>query len=104
MRKKRALTDRQHVSHHGLTMQLSTGTVYGEKYFTIEPSYEPSRWEYSSLWHDMVEWCVDNFGNIAHDVTKPTRPAEPDQRWYVASAKFWFRNEHDYLLFLLRWA
>ncbi len=46
----------------------------------------------------VVEWCETNFGS---------HPKNPDawSRWYrYSTSKFYFRDEKDYTLFLLRWA
>ena len=50
----------------------------------------------------MVKWCVDTLG--------PSGTAErpgvwsPNQRWYVNSARFWFRDEADRTMFILRFS
>ena len=43
-----------------------------------------------------VDWCTKNFGS---------RTERPDawSRWYVSGLVFRFRDEKDYLIFLLRW-
>ena len=45
---------------------------------------------------DREDWCTKNFG--AH-------PVIPDawSRWYRTGLVFRFRDEKDYLIFLLRW-
>ena len=47
-------------------------------------------------WDNMIQYCVDTFG-----------PSEgiwvPGERWYVNSARFYFKNPSDRTLFLLRW-
>lgn len=46
----------------------------------------------------MIAWVVETFGPTALDGV-----FTPGQRWYVNNAKFWFREEKDLLIFLLRW-
>jgi hypothetical protein len=45
-----------------------------------------------------MEWCVESFGASAE-----MGVWEPGARWYANNAKFWFRNDEDRTLFLLRW-
>jgi hypothetical protein len=49
-------------------------------------------------WAAMMSWMVETFGSTAKDGVWT-----PEQRWYANNAKFWFRNEQDMLLFLLKW-
>jgi hypothetical protein len=66
--------------------------VYGARYYTAAPidaHYE---------WPSMMEWVVNTFGPTAKDGVWT-----PGMRWYANNAKFWFRNEADLLVFLLRW-
>ena len=73
-------------------LELSEGRVYGARYLTVHPnnSYD---------WNEMMAWMVHTFGPSAHDGVWT-----PGMRWYANNAKFWFRNEEDRTLFMLRWA
>jgi hypothetical protein len=76
---------------------LDEGRVFGSRYYTAQPM----GWGFYGdgiEWNDMVAWCVKTFG--------PTTSVawEPNQRWYVNNAKFWFRDTKDQLLFVLRWS
>jgi hypothetical protein len=73
-------------------LELNEGRVYGARYLTVHPS---NSWH----WNDMMAWMVDTFGPTAHDGVWT-----PSMRWYANNAKFWFRNESDQLLFVLRWS
>ena len=73
-------------------LELNEGTVYGARYLTVHPS---NSWH----WNDMMAWMVETFGPTAHDGVWT-----PNMRWYANNAKFWFRNEADQLLFVLRWS
>jgi len=73
-------------------LELNEGRVYGARYLTVHPS---NSWH----WNDMMAWMVDTFGPTAHDGVWT-----PSMRWYANNAKFWFRNEADQLLFVLRWS
>jgi hypothetical protein len=73
-------------------LELKEGRVYGARYLTVHPS---NGWH----WNEMMEWMVATFGPTAHDGVWT-----PNMRWYANNAKFWFRNEKDLTLFLLRWS
>jgi hypothetical protein len=77
-------------------MMLSEGTVYGSRYYTVEPV--------GGNWLDMETWCLETFGetgSIWHE-TKSLTP-QPLQRWYGNNRKFWFKEEKDRDWFILRW-
>jgi hypothetical protein len=73
-------------------LELSEGRVYGAKYLTVHPS---NGWH----WNEMMAWMVETFGPTAHDGVWT-----PGMRWYANNAKFWFRNEKDRTMFILRWS
>ena len=73
-------------------LELDEGRVYGARYLTVHPS---NGWH----WNEMMEWMIEQFGPSAHDGVWT-----PGMRWYANNAKFWFRNEKDLTLFILRWA
>ena len=75
------------------SMECLDGTVYGAKYFLVKPT-----WHH---WDEMIEWCVDRFGptDVIWGSTIPIA-----QRWYANNAKFWFREESDRTMFLLKWS
>lgn len=77
--------------HDKPRLELSEGTVFGEKYFTVSPLL------YN--WHDIELWCNAQFGPIPTDGVW-TRSA----RWYMNNQKFWFRDEADLSWFVLRWS
>ena len=75
---------------------LSEGTVYGSRYYTVEPV--------GGYWPDMEVWCHETFGETGSIwwETKNLTP-EPHKRWYANNRKFWFKEEADRLMFILRW-
>lgn len=77
---------------HEYNLELSEGRVYGARYLTVHPS---NSWH----WNEMMAWMVETFGPTAHDGVWT-----PNMRWYANNAKFWFRNEKDLTMFLLRWS
>ena len=85
-------------------LDCSTGTIYGLRYYTVEPNnleWQDSR----AMWEDMMLWCQGQFGETGSlwRETKNLTP-EPNQRWYANDRKFWFRDEADRTMFLLRWS
>ena len=81
-----------------MELKLSTGTIAGQNYYTIYPVMLEWRQSNSDIWNSMVEWCVNTFGP-----TSKNGVWELGGRWYVNNTRFWFRDEQDQLLFVLRW-
>lgn len=81
-------------------LNISTGTVSGTKYYIAKPTWNPSKhgW-YNQEWNDMMAWCVKMFAPTAEDGVWT-----PGERWYANNSKFWFRDEADLLMFVLRWS
>lgn len=75
-----------------LIVERSEGRVFGARYWTVHPIVEPT------VWSEMMAWMVETFGPTAEDGV-----FTPSQRWYANNAKFWFREEADLLVFLLKW-
>ena len=75
---------------------LSEGTVYGSRYYTVEPV--------GGSWFEMETWCLDTFGSTGSiwQETKNLTP-EPHKRWYMNNRKFWFKDLKDRDWFILRW-
>ena len=85
-------------------LDCSTGTVYGLCYYTVEP--KNLEWqETRAMWEDMMLWCFNQFGETG-DLWRETKnlTPEPNQRWYANDRKFWFRDETDRTMFILRWS
>lgn len=84
-----------------MELELSEGRVFGARYWTVKPvpSWDPSHdWGGIDTWYKMVEWCVETYGPTPKDGVWT-----PSCCWYVNNAKFWFRNQKDLTLFVLRW-
>jgi len=75
---------------------VDTGTVYGKRYHTVSPT---TGWS----WKVMSKWCQDTFGASTGSIWAEQITGNPGERWYENNAKFWFREEEDLTLFLLRW-
>lgn len=78
---------------------LDTGTVYGIRYYTVEPPM------FNGHWDEMMDWCEETFGPTGSlwRETKNLTP-EPNKRWYANNAKFWFKDIKDRDWFLLTWS
>ena len=76
----------------------SEGRVYGARYHCVEPI--------GGNWREMEDWCISTYGKTtgsiwAQEVDKTTPLV--NERWYGNNRKFWFRNEADRTLFILKW-
>jgi hypothetical protein len=74
---------------------LSEGKVYGSRYYTAEPV--------GGNWREMEAWCYEMFGDDVSPIWGADKAPEPAQRWYKNDRKFWFRNEADRTMFVLKW-
>lgn len=84
-----------------MAITTGKGTIYGARYHWVKPlGWGP----YGVLdsYSEMVEWNIEQFGNVKWDAGNNT--PIPGQRWYSYSAKFWFREKDDFAYFVLRWS
>lgn len=77
-------------------LKLSEGTVYGSRYYCVEPI--------GGNWMDMETWALDTYGGPGTHIWGDKNAPEPAQRWYMNNRKFWFKNEKDRTMFILRWS
>lgn len=76
-------------------LMLSEGTVYGSTYYCVEPV--------GGNWTTMSEWAKTTYGEPA-EVWEAHKFMWPDcGRWYMNNGKFWFRDEKDRTMFILKW-
>ena len=75
-------------------LKLTEGTVYGSRYYCVEPT--------GGSWRDMELWCSEHLGSAGDHIWGEKVP-EPRQRWYMNNRKFWFRDEQDRLMFVMKW-
>ena len=73
---------------------FSTGTVFGNEYYTIEPHYYD--------WEELEAWCTDVFG-LRGDIWSNGNHVV-GARWYANSGRLWFRDLKDCDWFVLRWS
>ena len=74
---------------------LSEGTVYGSQYHCVEPV--------GGNWIEMQEWCFNQFGRSGKHIWGSNEVPAPQERWYMNNRKFWFRDDRDQLMFVMRW-
>jgi hypothetical protein len=75
-------------------LKLSEGKVYGSRYYCVEPV--------GGSWLRMETWCLDTFGSNGSVWDKDKAP-KPNARWYMNDRRFWFREEKDRMMFVLKW-
>lgn len=74
---------------------LTEQPVHGARYYCVQPQ--------GGTWSDMEEWCKQTFGDPG-DMWESNDWVWPETaRWMQNNRKFWFRNERDRTLFILRW-
>jgi len=76
-------------------LKLDEGTVYGARYYTVQPE--------GGNWREMESWCVEMFGDRGEHIWGEEKAPTPAQRWYTNNRKFWFRDEQDRMIFVLKW-
>jgi hypothetical protein len=76
-------------------LTLSEGTVYGARYYCVEPI--------GGNWSRFEDWCIKTYGKTTGSIWADKTTPEPGERWYANNRKFWFRNEADRTMFILKW-
>jgi hypothetical protein len=76
-------------------LKISEGTVYGSRYYCIEPV--------GGSWPKMELWCMQAFGATTGSIWGEKAAPEPAMRWYMNNRKFWFRDQADQLMFVMKW-
>lgn len=80
-----------------MKFKLSQQPWHGCQYHVVEIE---SHWDPDEArvnWQGIDNWCDENFGPRG-DVWNMT-----SARWYQNGGKFYFRNNRDLTMFLLRW-
>jgi hypothetical protein len=85
------------------------GSVYGARYYTTEPTWTDGTAKIG--WTEMRIWCTETFGETTGSiwadevwVDGEKKTPHPGERWYMNNAKFWFREQEDMIMFILRWS
>jgi len=75
---------------------LSEGQVYGSRYYCVEPI--------GGNWLDMEVWALDTYGGTGSIWGQADNDVPgTNARWYMNDRRFWFRNEADITMFVLKW-
>lgn len=78
---------------------LSEGRVHGARYYCVEPI--------GGSWIEMEEWCHTVLGESGEiwTIKNDDEFGWPENhRWYANNRKFWFKNEKDRTMFIMRWS
>lgn len=75
---------------------LSEGRVYGARYYCVEPV--------GGNWREIEDWCIKTYGPVSSVWRADKWVSEPIGRWYANNRMFWFRNEADRTMFVLKWS
>ncbi len=74
---------------------LGESPIHGARYYTVQPQ--------GGSWPDMEAWCIATFGEPG-DMWESSDWVWPETaRWMQNNRKFWFRNEADRTLFIMKW-
>lgn len=76
-------------------LKLSQGTVYGKRYYCVEPV--------GGNWQEIEAWSFETFGKTEGSIWAESETPMPGERWYMNNRKFWFRDEADRLMFVMKW-
>lgn len=86
--------------YSAMELIVAEGKVFGARYYTVEPkviTWDLDKdWGGIDAWEHMENWCIETYG-------ESKGAFEPSQRWYVNSARFWFREKKDLEWFVLKW-
>ena len=74
---------------------LSEGRIAGSRYHCVEPK--------GGSWKDMEMWCHEAFGECGEVWPQEDFDWPNNMRWAMNNRKFWFRNEADRTLFIMKW-
>jgi hypothetical protein len=82
-----------------MELKLDEGRVYGARYYTVQPVFHahPQTW-FKAEWDEIENWCETSYGPTPKDGVWT-----PGARWYMNNSKFWFRNESDRTMFVIKW-
>jgi hypothetical protein len=85
-----------------LTITTEEKRLNGAKYYVANVQLENSditnQWLSTKSWLKLEDWCHSTFGERPYNEW-PTSSS----RWFVNNSAFWFRNNDDLLMFVLRW-
>jgi len=65
------------------------------EFYWVKPAWSLTNWDYNASIYD---WCVNKFGKPEWNVSKGY------SRWTGSDGKFYFRDERDRTMFILKWS
>lgn len=71
----------------------------GEQYYLIVITDDPV-WKNRETWIVMDDWCHDMFGPRDNRNDWPTA----NDRWFANNRSFWFKNQADQIMFMMKWS
>ena len=72
----------------------------GARYYTASPYVDGlNSVETLREWLVLEDWCWDNFGERPMN-----RWPDSGDRWFANNNAFWFKDEQDLMMFMLRWS
>jgi len=72
---------------------LAESRIHGARFYTVEPI--------GGNWMKMENWACDTFGSPSSVWDMANVGVG---RWYANDRRFWFRNQRDRTLFIMRWS
>ena len=93
-----------YIPKFSVEMKLDEGRVYGARYYIVEPVFmgHIETW-FRQEWKAMEEWAIATYGEPG-SVWEVNEVPLVNHRWYMNDRRFWFRNEADRTMFVLRWS
>jgi hypothetical protein len=82
-----------------IQLVVGKGTVAGHPYHMVHPviPFWNTNQAANQTWDAMVAWTLETFG-------PSNKIYELNQIWYVYNGSFWFLNEEDAIMFVLKWS
>lgn len=74
---------------------LTERKLHGARYYCVEPV--------GGFWPDMEAWAIEAFGSPGEIWPKDDFAWPESPRWVQNNRMFWFRNEADRTMFVLKW-
>jgi hypothetical protein len=88
-----------------MELKIEEGRVYGLPYHTVQPMFSahPQTW-FKQEWKEMEDWCVQTMGLAGSLWANSGLTPKLNYRWYMNDSKFWFREQSDLTMFILKWS
>ena len=75
---------------------LSEGRLSGSRFYCVEPV--------GGNWKEIETWAKETYGEPGEVWPKDQFNWPDGMRWAMNNRKFWFRNERDRTLFVMKWS